>query len=144
MQPTPVTVRREKGEIWSHIFNNPSLAYVREFCENRAFIRAVVSLPQETFSSSGASVKASLLFLQKFTLDEQTDFDAKNAKARAELEAKYADEIAAENARLEAAIAAAKDARDAELRKALQKELKDYQKRMIDMITTEMPTFSAS
>ena len=25
------------------VFNNPSLAYVREFCENRAFIRAVVS-----------------------------------------------------------------------------------------------------
>jgi len=119
------------------IFNNPSLAYVREFCENRAFIRAVVSLPQETFSSSGASVKASLLFLQKFTLDEQADFDTKNAEARAELEAKYADEIATESARLEAAITAAKEARDAELRKALQKELKNYQKRMADMITTE-------
>ena len=26
------------------IFNNPSLAYVREFCENRAFIRAVSQL----------------------------------------------------------------------------------------------------
>jgi type I restriction enzyme M protein len=59
------------------IFNNPSLAYVREFCENRAFIRAVVSLPQETFYSSGASVKGSLLFLQKFTVEEQADFDAK-------------------------------------------------------------------
>jgi type I restriction enzyme M protein len=33
------------------IFNNPSLTYVREFCENRAFIRAVVSLPQETTSA---------------------------------------------------------------------------------------------
>jgi type I restriction enzyme M protein len=62
------------------IFNNPSLAYVREFCENRAFIRAVVSLPQETFFSSGASVKASLLFLQKFTEKEQADFDAKRPK----------------------------------------------------------------
>lgn len=57
------------------IFNNPSLGYVREFCENRAFIRAVVSLPQETFLSSGASVKASLLFLQKFTTKEQAEFD---------------------------------------------------------------------
>ncbi|MEX1098641.1 MAG: N-6 DNA methylase [Planctomycetales bacterium] len=47
------------------IFNNPSLAYVREFCEDRARILAVVSLPQETFYSSGASVKASLLFLKK-------------------------------------------------------------------------------
>ncbi len=36
------------------IFNNPpSLAYVREFTEDRAFLRAVVSLPQETFVSSG-------------------------------------------------------------------------------------------
>ena len=49
------------------IFNNPSLAYVREFCENRAFIRAVVSLPQETFYSSQASVKASMLFMQRFS-----------------------------------------------------------------------------
>jgi len=38
------------------VFNNPSLAYVREFCEDRAFICAVISLPQETFFSSGASV----------------------------------------------------------------------------------------
>ena len=36
------------------IFNNPSLAYVREFCEDRARVLAVVSLPQETFYSSGA------------------------------------------------------------------------------------------
>ncbi|VVB63940.1 N-6 DNA Methylase [uncultured archaeon] len=48
------------------VLNNPSLSYVREFVENRAFLRAVVSLPPEAFFSSGASVKASLLFLQKF------------------------------------------------------------------------------
>ncbi|MGH9425324.1 MAG: N-6 DNA methylase, partial [Terriglobia bacterium] len=57
------------------VFNNPSLTYVREFCENRAYIRAVVSLPQDTFVSSGASVKASLLFMQKFTPKEQAAFD---------------------------------------------------------------------
>jgi type I restriction enzyme M protein len=44
------------------VFNNPSLAYVREFVEDRAFLRAVISLPPETFFSSGASVKASILF----------------------------------------------------------------------------------
>ncbi|HQA38305.1 MAG TPA: N-6 DNA methylase, partial [Kiritimatiellia bacterium] len=71
------------------IFNNPSLAYVREFCENRAFIRAVVSLPQETFFSSGASVKASLLFMQKFTEKEQAEFDAKQAQALAEVTVNY-------------------------------------------------------
>ncbi len=69
------------------IFNNPSLAYVREYVEDRAFIRAVISLPQETFHSSGTSVKASLLFLQKFTEQEQGEFDKKKAEARAEVEA---------------------------------------------------------
>src|SRR5207253_10598002 len=58
------------------IYNNPSLVYVREFTEDRAFIRAVVSLPQETFVSSGASVKCSLLFMQKFTDEEKQQFDA--------------------------------------------------------------------
>jgi type I restriction enzyme M protein len=119
------------------IFNNPSLVYVREFCENRAFIRAVVSLPPETFFSSGASVKASLLFLQKFTVKEQTDFEAKHARARSEVEAKYEGEIAAETMRLENAIAAAKDARDMVQRKGLQAKLADFRKRMEITIATE-------
>ena len=66
------------------VFNNPSLAYVREFCEDRAYIRAVVSLPQETFYSSGASVKASLLFLQRFTVEEHNHFNEVKAQAEAE------------------------------------------------------------
>jgi type I restriction enzyme M protein len=119
------------------IFNNPSLAYVREFCENRAFIRAVVSLPQETFFSSGASVKASLLFLQKFTEKEQADFDAKQAEANVEVKANHANAIATETARFEAAIAAAKAERNTEKRKVLQKELADYEKRMAATIAKE-------
>lgn len=119
------------------IFNNPSLAYVREFCENRAFIRAVVSLPQETFYSSGASVKASLLFLQKFTEKEKDDFDRKQAKADAEVKAKHAKAMATETARLDSAIAAAKAARDADQRKALQRELADFEKEMAETIARE-------
>jgi len=110
------------------IFNNPSLAYVREFTEDRAFLRAVVSLPQETFVSSGASVKCSLLFLQKFTEEEQQRFDETYATAKAEIEAKYADEIKAERERLERGVETAKQAKDIEQRKALQKQLKDYLK----------------
>jgi len=112
------------------VFNNPSLAYVREFCENRAFIRAVVSLPQDTFVSSGASVKASLLFMQKFTRKEQADYDAKTAAAEKETRGKYAPEIAKRTQELETAIEKAKENRDAERRKALQKELHDYQREM--------------
>ncbi|MBI5558088.1 MAG: N-6 DNA methylase [Deltaproteobacteria bacterium] len=110
------------------IFNNPSLAYVREFTEDRAFLRAVVSLPQETFVSSGASVKCSLLFLQKFTEEDQQKFDETYATAKAEIEARYATEIKAELERLESEIEAAKQAKDPERRKGLQKDLKDYLK----------------
>lgn len=83
------------------IFNNPSLAYVREFCEDRAFIRAVVSLPQETFHSAGASVKASLLFMQKFSEAEAADYQAKREAAMAEVAARYQPEIEAETARIQ-------------------------------------------
>lgn len=71
------------------IFNNPSLAYVREYCEDRAFIRAVISLPQETFFSSGASVKASLLFMQKFTEKEKAKYETLKIQATKEIEKKY-------------------------------------------------------
>jgi type I restriction enzyme M protein len=83
------------------IFNNPSLAYVREFCEDRAFIRAVVSLPQETFYSAGASVKASLLFMQKCSEQEAVDYQAKRKAAIEEVDAKYRPEIEAETARIQ-------------------------------------------
>lgn len=75
------------------IFNNPTLAYVREFCEDRAFVRAVVSLPQETFKSSGADVKTSLLFMQKFGDEEQADFDTKKEAAKKEVTARYQSEL---------------------------------------------------
>lgn len=112
------------------IFNNPSLAYVREFTEDRAILRAVVSLPQETFVSSGASVKCSLLFLQKFTEEEQQQFDETYTTAKSEIEARYADEIKAERERLENEIEATRQTKDAEERKAMEKELKDYLKAM--------------
>lgn len=112
------------------VFNNPSLARVREFCEDRAFIRAVVSLPQETFFSSGASVKASLLFLQKFTTAEHKRYENEHEKAQTEIDARYAPEIGAETKRLNAEIEAAKQARDADKRKAAQRVLAEYLKTM--------------
>lgn len=67
------------------VLNNPSLRYVREYVEDRAFLQAVVSLPQETFLSSGASVKASLLFLRKFTNEEKQRFDEICQKVKADM-----------------------------------------------------------
>lgn len=119
------------------IFNNPSLARVREFTEDRAFLRAVVSLPPETFISSGASVKCSLLFLQKFTESEERVFRIRRKACQKVTEDKYAPEIAAETSRLEAEISAAKAAKDTELRTTLQKQLREYLKQFEARKTTE-------
>ena len=47
--------------------NNPSLLWLRRWCEGKARILAVVSLPEETFRSADATVKASLVFFRRFT-----------------------------------------------------------------------------
>ena len=46
-------------------FENASMKYLREYIKKRAWIMAVISLPQETFIPYGTGVKSSLLFLQK-------------------------------------------------------------------------------
>lgn len=120
------------------VLNNPSLAYVREFCEDRAFISAVVSLPQETFYSSQASVKASLLFMQKFDEREKAEFDRKKKVAEAEVDAKYASEIEAETARLQDEIDRAKELNIKVAVQDARKELRDYLKRMEAMKKTEV------
>jgi type I restriction enzyme M protein len=119
------------------VFNNPSLAYVREFCEDRAYIRAVVSLPAETFYSSGASVKASLLFLQKFTEEQKAMFDGTVALSRIDVEGRHTEAIAKETERLESAISAAKKSRNASARKELQQELVAFQRRTAETIASE-------
>jgi type I restriction enzyme M protein len=119
------------------ILNNPSLGYVREFCEDRAYVRAVISLPKETFASSGASVKASLLFLKKFTQREHAAFDKARLQARVDVQEKYAPEMGIETSRLMAAIEAAKVQRDSELARTLKREALDYSKRMADVVSSE-------
>jgi len=112
------------------IFNNPSLAYVREYCEDRAFIRAVISLPQETFLSSKASVKASLLFVQKFTVEDRIKFETLKAHTLAETEMRYGNQ----KSKLKEAIANKKAVKE-EKDKA-KKALKEFE----DLIAKEART----
>ena len=69
--------------------NNPSLAWLRRWAEGRAKLLAVVSLPEETFKSSNATVKASLVFLRKFTEAESMQWEAAWSQAHAELDAGF-------------------------------------------------------
>ena len=61
--------------------NNPSLAYLRRWCEGKAHILAIVSLPEETFRD--ATVKASLVFLRRFTEADETAWETAWTKAHA-------------------------------------------------------------
>ena len=69
--------------------NNPSLAWLRRWAEGRAKLLAVVSLPEETFKSSNATVKASLVFLRKFTDAESAQWEAAWAQAHTEVDAGF-------------------------------------------------------
>jgi type I restriction enzyme M protein len=121
------------------VFNNTHDIYVRvrEFVEDRAKLTAVVSLAADTFKSSGADVKASLLFLAKFTAKEQNTFDHTKAKAQKETEAKYAPEIERKTKRLNEAIEAAKVAKDREQLGQLRKQLSQFEKEMAERIAAE-------
>lgn len=121
------------------IFNNPSLQYVREFTEDRAFLRAVVSLSQDTFISSGASVKCSILFLEKFTEEEEKRFHTVRNKAIHDITKKHQPALDAKRAEIAKKVASAsaessgKDAAKAaatllrEQRAALKKELAEFE-----------------
>ena len=56
--------------------NNPSLSWLRRWCEGKARILAVVSLPEETFRSADATVKASLVFFRRFTAADEAVWEA--------------------------------------------------------------------
>ena len=52
------------------VLTNPSLNSVRDFIKNETIIKAVISLPTETFTPYGSSVKTSLVFLEKKNLKD--------------------------------------------------------------------------
>lgn len=66
------------------ILNNPSLKEVRKFCEHRAKLLAVISIPQDVFTSAKATVKTSLLFMKKFNDSDLKDFEIAKEKSQKE------------------------------------------------------------
>lgn len=52
------------------ILANKRTQYVRDWIQKHAKIRAIISLPVETFSPFGANIKTSILFLRKWDINE--------------------------------------------------------------------------
>lgn len=60
------------------VLNNGNLQKARDYFEGRAKIVMICSIPQDVFIASGATVKPSLVFLKKFTAEEEEKyFEAK-------------------------------------------------------------------
>ena len=71
------------------ILNNSSLQYVRDYIEQHFKILAVVSLPQTAFRYYEAGVKPSILFLEKFSEEEYSLYQANINRITGENEAIY-------------------------------------------------------
>lgn len=71
------------------VLNNTNLQKIRDFVESKAKIILIVSIPQDVFIASGATVKPSLLFLKKFTEEEAKQYSSIKKKAEKEIKIKY-------------------------------------------------------
>lgn len=112
------------------VLNNTNLQKIRDFVESKAKLLLVVSIPQDVFMASGATVKPSLLFLKKFTEEEESQYKAVTAAAQIEAEKPYKQELK------EIADKLAKRGKEA-VSKEEKKELQARQKTILASIETE-------
>lgn len=56
------------------VLNNKNLQAVREYFEGRAKLILICSIPQDVFIAAGATVKPSLVFMKRFTSDEEIEY----------------------------------------------------------------------
>ena len=75
------------------VLNNSNLQKVREFVESKAKILLIVSIPQDVFMASGATVKPSLLFFKKFNEEEARQYVEIKQQATTDVDAVYEEEL---------------------------------------------------
>lgn len=115
------------------VLNNPNLQKIRDFVESKAKILLIVSIPQDVFMASGATVKPSLLFFKKFTKEESEQYTSIVATATAEINAKYRSQLQIIDTEL------AKRGKMA-LTKEQKKELSKQRKMLSEQISIEKQT----
>ncbi|MDE7022567.1 MAG: N-6 DNA methylase [Lachnospiraceae bacterium] len=75
------------------VLNTANLQKVREYFEGKAKIILICSIPQDVFIAAGATVKPSLVFMKRFTEEEEKSYQKCVLKARAEIRKRYHNEI---------------------------------------------------
>jgi type I restriction enzyme M protein len=75
------------------VLNNSALQKIREYIEGKAKLINITSIPQDVFIASGATVKPSLLFLKKFSEEEQATYQKITEDTTKEIKDKYQPEL---------------------------------------------------
>lgn len=75
------------------VLNNKNLASVREYFEGRAKLILICSIPQDVFIAAGATVKPSLVFMRRFTAEEEAEYEKCKKEATDEVTALYQSDI---------------------------------------------------
>ena len=117
------------------VLNSSNLASAREYFESRAKILLIVSLPQDIFISSGATVKTSLVFFKKFTDEEKAEYEKIKKEVTISKEAQYFDVI---NPIEEQLKLRGKEAPNAQEKKKLRAKLKELKTKKDDEIKQEV------
>lgn len=73
--------------------NGSDLQEIRDYIESRAKILLIVSIPQDVFMSAGSTVKSSLIFLKRFTEEEEKQYKQIKESITHEITPKYQPEI---------------------------------------------------
>ena len=122
------------------VLNNKNLQAVREYFEGRAKIILICSIPQDVFIAAGATVKPSLVFMRRFTNDEETEYAKCKSEALVEVTALHQTEIDKLNGTIANADAITESLKD-DLKKA-QAKLKQAKKdkKKTTSIETEITT----
>lgn len=75
------------------VLNNKNLQVVREYFEGRAKIILICSIPQDVFIAAGATVKPSLVFMKRFTVEEEILYEKCKNEAITEVTAFHQSEL---------------------------------------------------
>lgn len=113
------------------ILNNSNMQRVREYFEGRARILFICSIPQDVFIAAGATVKPSLVFLKRFSEEEEVTFNNIRKSVTEEMNKKYENDIDVLNTRF------ANSKKDKEYKELL-KEIKERKENEIKAKVKEL------
>lgn len=109
------------------VLNNSNLQKVRDYFEGKAKILLITSIPQDVFVASGATVKPSLVFLKKFSLEEEQAYKNISEEIQNEISKEFDEQIKSKNTEL-------KNSKNKDEKDKLKSEIKELESKKEEKI----------